>query len=107
MSVTDPVAKRSISQRRLLASWWLGPATGVVVSSAVTLFVVTWEWLENPGGIFRGEGGTNWGFVLDTAISWFVPTLIYAALVASGFHIAWSVLAALYARFRNPPDRDP
>ena len=87
--------------------WWLGLAVGAALSSTVTVVVVIWEWLENPGGIFRGEFGTNWNFVFETAISWFVPTLVYAALVASGLHIAWSVLAALYARFRNPPDRDP
>ena len=64
-----------------------GIATGVVVSFTVTLIVVIWEWLENPGGIFHDENGTNWGFVLDTAISWLVPTFIYVAVIASIAHL--------------------
>ena len=80
---------------------------GAVVSTAVTVIVVIWEWLENPGGIFHNELGTNWNFVVDTAISWFVPTFVYAALLVSGLHIAWSVLRALYTRFKTPPDPDP
>lgn len=91
----------------ILRPWWLGIAAGAAISSAVTAIVVVWEWLENPGGIFRGESGTNWGFVFDTAISWFVPTFIYAALVASGLHLAWSLVRAFYTRLRHRPDPDP
>jgi hypothetical protein len=87
--------------------WWLGLAAGAAISSTVTVIIVIWEWLENPGGIFRNELGTNWNFVFDTAISWLVPTFVYSALVASGLHIAWSVVRALYLRFNNPPDPDP
>jgi hypothetical protein len=87
--------------------WWLGLAVGVAISSTVTVIIVIWEWLENPGGIFRGDGGTNWGFVFDTAISWFVPTFVYAALFASALHLAWSVARAVFSRLRNRPDPDP
>ena len=87
--------------------WWLGLAVGAGVSSTVTVIVVVWEWLENPGGIFRNEFGTNWNFVFDTAISWFVPTFVYATLIAAGLQITWSVVRAVYARLRNRPDRDP
>ena len=86
------MAKSWTSRQRLLASWWLGPAAGIAIASAVTLFVVAWEWLENPGGIFRGEAGTNWGFVYDTAISWFVPTFLPVAVIASALHLAWWLL---------------
>ena len=72
--------------------WWLGIAAGAAVSSAVTVIVVIWEWIENPGGIFHSEVGTNWEFVLDTAISWFVPTFVYVAIFASVSHLAWSVV---------------
>lgn len=74
------------------ASWWLGLAVGAAVSSVVTVIVVIWEWLENPGGIFRSAAGTNWRFVLDTAFSWFLPTFVYAAIIASAVHLAWSVV---------------
>jgi len=72
--------------------WRFGIATGALTSVAVTLIVVVWEWLENPGGIFRNETGTNWGFVLDTATSWLIPTFIYAAVIASVAHLGWSAI---------------
>ena len=73
--------------------WFFGIVVGVVVSVIVTLVMVTWEWLENPGGIFRNAEGTNWSFILDTAVSWFVPTLVYAAIIASVLKLAWTALA--------------
>jgi hypothetical protein len=70
--------------------WIFGVVVGVLFSTAVTLVMITWEWLENPGGIFRNDQGTNWQFMFDTAISWFVPTLIYGTIVASIGRLAWS-----------------
>mgnify|MGYP001611864416 CR=1 FL=1 len=70
-------------------NWWIGPAIGATVSLTVTVIVVVWEWVENPGGIFRGEFGTNWKFVYDTAISWFVPTFIHVTVIAAASHLAW------------------
>lgn len=55
---------------------------GAAVAFSVTLVICVWEWIENPGGIFRGDDGTNWGVVFDTAISWLIPTFFYAVLVA-------------------------
>ena len=75
-----------------LVSWWFGLAAAAAVALVVTIVVTVWEWLENPGGIFRGEAGTNWGFVYDTAISWFVPTFLAVAVVASALHLAWWLL---------------
>ncbi len=75
--------------------WWLGLAAGVIVSTAVTLVITTWEWLENPGGIFRDETGTRWSFVADTAVSWFVPTFLYVAVIASAIHLAWRAVTKL------------
>jgi hypothetical protein len=72
--------------------WRLGLAVGAIVSTFVTFIVVVWEWLENPGGIFRSEIGTNWEFVFDTAISWFIPTFVYATIIASVLHLAWSFI---------------
>ena len=74
------------------ATWWFGIAAGAVVSLTVTLIIVVWEWLENPGGIFRDENGTNWNFILDTAISWFVPTFILVGIIASAAHLLWSLI---------------
>lgn len=55
---------------------------GAAVALSVTLVICVWEWIENPGGIFRGVDGTNWGFVFETAISWLIPTFFYAAAFA-------------------------
>lgn len=55
---------------------------GAAVAFTVTAVICVWEWIENPGEIFRGDNGTNWGFVFDTAISWLVPTFFYAVVVA-------------------------
>lgn len=92
---------QSRQRNGLLASWRLGPITGLAVSSAVTLFVVTWEWLENPGGIFRGHAGTNWGFVLDTAISWFVPVLLTVVAFVSTLQLAWWLVRKGWRRLVN------
>ena len=62
--------------------FFTGLLFGAAVALSVTLVICVWEWLENPGGIFRGDDGTNWGFVFDTAISWLVPTFLYAVLIA-------------------------
>ena len=51
------------------------------VSATVTAIATEWEWLKNPSGIFHDETGTHWQLVFDTAVSWFVPTLIYTFLV--------------------------
>lgn len=75
--------------KRKVVYWWVGPATGAIVSAIVTVIVVIWEWIENPGGIFRSQCGTNWQFVLDTAVSWIVPTFVYVTLIASTLLIAW------------------
>ena len=70
----------------------MGPVTGALVSATVTIVVVIWELIENPGGIFRSEFGTNWQFVYETAISWFVPTLVYVAVIVSVSQLAWHLL---------------
>jgi hypothetical protein len=85
-------SKRSNAPTFTSAFWWLGLAAGAIVSSSVTVIVVVWEWLENPGGIFHSETGTNWEFVFDTAISWFIPTFVYATIIASVLHLAWSFI---------------
>ena len=64
-----------------------------MVSAIVTIIVVVGEWVDNPGGIFRSDAGTHWPFVADTAISWFVPTLVYVSVLVSALQLAWHVAA--------------
>ena len=43
--------------------------------------IATWiDWSKNPGGIFHDSAGTSWTIVLETAISWFFPVLLVAAI---------------------------
>ena len=45
---------------------------------------MTWsDWRLNPGGIFHGASGTNWSFVFETAISWFVPAIPAAVILSA------------------------
>ncbi|MDC0996016.1 hypothetical protein OAT01_09840 [Pseudomonadales bacterium] len=53
-----------------------GVLTGSIISITVTIFITLWEWIENPGGIFRDSDGTRWRFVFDTALSWLWPTFL-------------------------------
>jgi hypothetical protein len=78
-----------------------GLLSGASIALSVTLVVSVWEWLENPGGIFRGPDGTNWGFVYDTAISWLLPTFVYAAIIASLVHLLITALASGHRKFRG------
>tara|TARA_R100001143_G_scaffold31270_1_gene30449 strand:- start:20432 stop:20716 length:285 start_codon:yes stop_codon:yes gene_type:complete len=86
--------------------WLFGPIMGVISASIAALIFTVWDWLENPGGIFRDANGTNWNFVYDTAVSWFVPTFITVAIIASAGHILFSVvLLAIRRRLSAKDDR--
>ena len=72
--------------------WLFGLAAGAAIATLVTVIMCAWEWLENPGGIFRDASGTNWNFVYDTALSWFLPVFGWVAVIAALTHLAWSRL---------------
>ena len=55
----------------------MGAAVGVLASLMSFL-----DWQKNPSGIFHNELGTNWRFVFETAISWFVPVAILASIIS-------------------------
>ena len=62
---------------------------GAAVAIVLTLVVTAWEWMENPGGIFRDASGTQWDRIGETALSWFGPTFLAATLVALTGHLLW------------------
>lgn len=70
--------------------WYFGPACGAIAATLATLIFTGWDWWSNPGGIFRDETGTSWQFVYETAISWFVPTFLYVAVLAALLHLCVS-----------------
>ncbi len=66
-------------KKLLLASLTIGSTSAFIL----TLIITIWEWIENPSGIFHNENGTNWSFVYDTAISWFVPTFVNVTVISA------------------------
>ena len=84
--------------------WLFGILTGAAVATAITLIVTIWEWMENPGGIFHNAEGTNWGFVYDTAVSWFFPVFGWVAVTAALVHLTWSRLRIIWQRRRARRD---
>ena len=59
----------------------------LVFAAAVGGWFAAYDWRLNPGGIFRGPDGTNWQFMYETAISWFVPVLL--TMLPVSVAIAW------------------
>ena len=53
--------------------WKLSALLGFLVGLSVAGVMSFIAWQHNPQGIFHDELGTNWDFVFDTALSWFVP----------------------------------
>jgi len=76
--------------------WLFGPTMGILFASLSALIFTVWDWLENPGGIFRDSSGTNWNFVYDTAASWFLPTFLDVTVIASAGHIVFCVSLSIY-----------
>jgi len=60
--------------------WKLILLDGVAVGLAVAVIMTYLDWRTNPGGIFLNVDGTNWRVVMETALSWFIPT---AAIVSA------------------------
>ena len=77
----------------------VGLLFGAAVAISVTLVICVWEWIENPGGIFRGNAGTNWDFVFDTAVSWLIPTFFYAVVLFWLVQLFLKGVASAYRRF--------
>jgi hypothetical protein len=56
----------------------LGVAGGFVAATVMAFF----DWRLNPGGIYHSDLGTNWRFVWDTWISWFLPVFVVASAMS-------------------------
>lgn len=60
-------------------------ASGIVIALLIGLIVALvmtfLDWRLNPGGIFRGDTGTDWARVAETAGSWFYPIAAAAGAV--------------------------
>ena len=69
--------------------WLIGIALGGLLAIIGAAAVTFRDWQLNPAGVFHGPGGTNWGIVWDTWISWFLPVFPISAAVALA--IVWFV----------------
>jgi hypothetical protein len=66
-------------QRRWLYVIVLGTTVGLVTASVMSFL----DWRLNPSGIFHSELGTNWRFVWDTWLSWFLPMFVVGSVAAA------------------------
>ncbi len=48
------------------------------------------DWRENPGGIFREGTETQWGIVMDTFLSWFMPAFWFVFILSVPILCVWS-----------------
>ena len=67
-----------ISHRYWVSAILFGGAVGIIVASVISFL----DWRLNPSGIFHSDLGTNWRFVWDTWISWFVPVFVVGSAVS-------------------------
>ena len=78
--------------------WLFGLTIGAISASIITIIITVWEWIENPSGIFHNQNGSNWSFVYDTAISWFVPTFINISIISAVAHLIFSLIKRIYKK---------
>ena len=75
--------------------WLFASFSGLFLSVIVTLVILIWELIENPGGVFRDKNGINWSSFYDTAISWFIPTFIFAVITVSVAYVSMALIKRL------------
>ena len=68
---------------------------GSVVGTLTAALFTIWEWIENPGGIFLVPDCTSWSIVLETGLSWFIPSFL---IVGGGTLVVRIVWLFLYRR---------
>ncbi len=66
-----------MSQKYWVYAILLGATVGFIVASVMSFL----DWRLNPSGIFHSDLGTNWRFVWDTWISWFIPVFVVGSAV--------------------------
>ncbi|MFK8010864.1 MAG: hypothetical protein AB8B80_02410 [Marinicellaceae bacterium] len=54
-----------------------------IIAFVMAVIMSIWNWLENPNGIFHNSIETNWSFVYETFVSWFIPALLYSFVLLS------------------------
>ncbi len=69
-------------------SWIRGLAIGSLIAVLIAILPTFLDWNQNPGGIFRGDAGTNWSVVFETLFSWLWPVILATVPISIVIH-AW------------------
>ena len=77
---------------------WISLAWGAALAILLSVTMTVWDWVENPSGIFHGPAGTRWDFVVQTAVSWLIPTFVYGTLGAWLVQIVRAGIKRLWGR---------
>lgn len=67
-----------MSKKYWVYAMMLGATAGFIAASVMAFL----GWRVNPGGIYYSDLGTNWRFVWDTWISWFVPVFLVGSAIS-------------------------
>ena len=67
-----------MSRNRWIYAVLIGASAGLFVASIISFL----DWRLNPSGIFHSDLGTNWRFVWETWISWFIPVFVIGSAVS-------------------------
>lgn len=53
--------------------WVVGLLVGVAIGVIVGLLMTLVGWQDNPSGVYQNEHAIQWGNLIDTWLSWFIP----------------------------------
>ena len=59
-----------------------GIGIGLLLAALIAAPFTAIDWYQNPGGIFRGSGGTDFQILWETAFSWFWPSALLTVPLA-------------------------
>lgn len=75
--------------------------SSLIVATLLTAIVTIWEWLDNPSGIFYDQNNTNYQFLFDTALSWFLPTFIYMFILSAVNYLLLVAVKSLWVKYKS------
>ncbi len=63
-----------------------GIGWALLLALLVALVPTFLDWRNNPGGVFRGQGGTHWGAVMETMWTWYWPLFLLIVPITTLIH---------------------
>ena len=68
--------------RQWLALMLKTSGLSLAIATLLALTMTLLDWIKNPTQLFHNDQGTNWDIVLETALSWFWPSLTYLLMLS-------------------------